>query len=227
MSNKTIVKTKASDMFFLAAVAYLLTLVAPILGSLISQNTLTSVIITRILSMAAWLLGAWSLARSAKKDCGFDIIGNYAKPTRLEWILASVATVAFIAYCIIDGADKYIITFQSLATATDYTYLITYYLMNAVQALVITLIIALAQKGGALAFGLGKYIPYGGIALGICWAAANLLGNTSYISMDTAGILLSALWMLIYGTVFGIFYLLIGQKPRYALIFIATAFVIM
>ena len=227
MSNKTTVKAKASDMFFLAAIAYLLTLVSPILGSFINQNDLVAMLITRVIAMAAWAFGAWGLARSSKKECGFDLLDKAAKPTALQWVLASAATVAFIAYCIIDGAENYVASFQSLKTASDYVYFITYYLMNAVQACVVTLIIVFAQKGGDLAIGLGKYIPFGGIALGICWAAANLLGNIEYFSMDPAGILLSALWMLIYGIIFGVIYLLIGKKPLYALIFIAPAFVLM
>lgn len=227
MSNKTTVKTKASDMFFLAALAYLLTLVYPILGNFTNQNDLVAMVITRVISMAAWIFGAWGLIISAKKECGFDILVKDPKPTALQWVLASVATVAFIVYCIIDGASNYISAFQSLVSAEDYVYFITYYIMNAVQACVITLIIALAQKGGDIAFGLGKYIPYGGILLGICWAAVNLLGNISYFSMDPSGFLISALWMLIYGIVFGVIYLLIGKKPLYALIFIAIAFVIM
>lgn len=227
MSNKTIVKTKASDMFFLSVIAYLLTLTAPILGNFINQNDFVAILITRVIVMAAWIFGAWGLTRSSKKECGFDLLDKAAKPSTLQWVLASLATVAFIAYCIIDGADDYSAAFQSLKTASDYVYFITYYIMNAVQACVITLIIAFAQKGGDMAIGLGKYIPYGGIALGLCRAIANLFANAEYFSMDPSGFLLSALWMLIYGIVFGVIYLLIGKKPLYALIFIAPAFVLM
>jgi hypothetical protein len=53
MSNKTTVKTKASDMFFLAAIAYLLTLVSPILGSFINQNDLVAMLITKVIVIAA------------------------------------------------------------------------------------------------------------------------------------------------------------------------------
>jgi len=111
MSNQTTVKTKASDMFFLAAIAYLLTLVSPILGSFINQNDLVAMLITRVIAMAAWAFGAWGLARSSKKECGFDLLDKAAKPTALQWVLASAATVAFIAYCIIDGAENYVASF--------------------------------------------------------------------------------------------------------------------
>ena len=227
MATKTTVKTKASDMFFLAALAYLLTLAAPIFNSFAPQNNVVVALILRIVCMAIWAFGAFGLVRTAKKDCGFEVIDVKNKPSALQWILASVLTVAFIVYCVIDGAEEYASAFRSFKNASDIIYFVSYYIMNAVQACAVALIVVFAQKGGDIAFGLGKYIPYGGIALGLCWAIAQLFTSLEFINFNVFSMLISMLWMLAYGVIFGVIYLLIGKKPIFALPLIAVAFMLM
>lgn len=227
MATQTKIKTKASDMFVLAILAYLLTLIAPVLGGFVSQNNAVAILVIRVICIAAWVFGSWGLVISAKNECAFNVIDKNNKPTTLQWILTAAVTVAFVAYCIIDSIPDFNAAAGTLNTAMDYVMLVTYYIMNAFQAIAITLIVVFAQKAFEKVFGLGKFIPWGGIALGLCWAVASLLGSTDLIIPSLENILVPALWSLAYGIVFGIIYLVSGKKALYALPFIAVAFVLM
>ena len=66
MSTQTKNKIKPSDMLVLAALAYLLTLVAPFLNGLAPQNNLVVSLILRAVCVAAWIFGAWGLIITAK-----------------------------------------------------------------------------------------------------------------------------------------------------------------
>ena len=226
MSTQTKTKTKASDMLVLAALAYLLTLVAPFLNGFAPANNLVVSLILRAVCIAAWVFGAWGLVITAKKECGYNVVDKNDKPSTLQWILTAVVTVVFLAYCTIDGLDSIQNTLATLEVASDYVYFITYHIMNVAQALVVTLIVVFAQKAGDK-LGLGKYIPYGGIALGLCWAVVSLIGSTDLIFPTVGNILIPALWRLAYGIVFGVIYLVSGKKPIYALPFMTVAFVLM
>ena len=227
MATKTKVKTKVSDMFVLAVLAYLLTLIAPLFNSFVPSRNTVLALILRAVCIAAWIFGAWGLAHTAKKECGFNVIDKADKPTVLQWILTAAITVIFVVYCIIDNSVETTTAINGLKNASDYVLFITYYLMNAVQALVITLIVVFAQKACDIAFGLGKFIPWGGIALGLIWAIASLLGSTDLMIPTLENILVPALWSLAYGIVFGVIYLLSGKKAIYALPFMAVAFTLM
>jgi hypothetical protein len=103
------------------------------------------------------------------------------------------------------------------------------YIFYAVEAFIIIFVIAFGQKGGDLAAPKGKYVPYGGIFLGICWAVVNFITYVSNLMPgetvpDALG---SAALMILYGVIFGTFYVLIGKKTRYALPIIVIAFVLM
>jgi hypothetical protein len=227
MATQSKVKIKASDMFVLAILAYLLTLIAPLFGSFANPNNFVATLILRAVCMAAWILGAWGLAHTSKKECGYDIIDKANKPTALQWILTAALTVLFVAYCVIDGWVEITTAFKNLKTVSDYLLFITYYIMNAVQGLVITLIVVFAQKAFEKVCRIGKFIPFGGIVLGLCWAVASLLGSTDLMIPTLENILVPALWSLAYGIVFGVIYLLSGKKALYALPFMAVAFTLM
>lgn len=227
MSTKTKVKIKASDMFVLAILSYLLTLIAPFLGNFANPNSLASTLIIRAICIAAWIFGAWGLVHTSKKECGYNVIDKSDKPTALQWILTAAVTVVFVVYCVIDGSVETLTAIKTLKSVSDYVLFITYYVLNAVQALVITLVVVFAQKACDKAFGLGKYVPWGGIALGLCWAVASLIGSTDLIIPTLGNVLIPALWSLAYGIVFGVIYLLSGKKPIYALPFMAVAFILM
>ena len=226
------IKTKASDMLVLAIIAYLLTIILPMLGAMVNANSLTANIVVHVISIAAWIVGSWALTYTSKKECGFDVFSKEEKPSKLNWILVSAATVVFLVYFLIidNGYNYFVSMLKSL-----YTPLISYrffaaYVVNAVQAVVITFIIAFAQKMGDIAFGHGKYIPYGGIFLGLCWAIANIVTSLSGISegiMYLPDVLLYALVTMVYGIIFGVLHVLAGNKTRYALPFIALAFIFM
>jgi hypothetical protein len=226
------IKTKASDMLVLAIIAYLLTIILPMLGAVINVNSLTSNIVVHIICVAAWILGTWALANTSKKECGFDVLSKEEKPSKLNWILVSAGTLAFLVYCLIidNGFDYIVANFNALHNPLLKYRFFSAYVIYAVQAIVITLIIAFAQKMGDSAFGLGKYIPYGGIFLGLCWAIANIVTSLSGISegiMYLPDVLLSALTTMVYGIIFGVLHVLAGNKTRYALPFIALAFIFM
>lgn len=227
MAIQNKVKIKASDMFVLAILAYLLTLIAPLFGSFVNSNNLAVILILRAVCMAAWILGAWGLVRTSKKECGYDVIDKANKPTALQWILTAAVTVAFVAYCLIDGWVEITTAIKNLKTVSDYLSFITYYIMNVVQGLMITLIVVFAQKAFEKVFGLGKFVPWGGIALGLCWAVASLLSSTDLIVPTLENIIVPALWSLAYGIVFGVIYLLSGKKAIYALPFMVVAFTLM
>ena len=214
-------------MLVLAVLAYLLTLVAPFLNGFAPQNNLVVSLILRAVCVAAWIFGAWGLIITAKNECGYNVVDKNDKPSTLQWVLTAIVTVAFLAYCTIDGLDTIKSTLATLEVASDYVYFITYHIMNVAQALVVTLIVVFAQKAGDKMFGLGKFIPYGGIALGLCWAVASLIGSTDLIVPTVGDVLIPALWSLAYGIVFGVIYLVSGKKPIYALPFMAVAFVLM
>ena len=227
MATKAKIKTKASDMFVLAILAYLLTLLSPVLGGFVPQNNAVAILIIRVICIAAWIFGSWGLINTAKKECGYTVIDKASKPTTLQWILTAAVTVAFVTYCVIDGIPAFKDAAVTLKTAMDYVMLVTYYIMNAVQALGITLIVVFAQKACDKVFGLGKFIPWGGLVLGLCWAVASLIGSTDLIIPSLKNILVPALWSLAYGVVFGIIYLVSGKKAIYSLPFMAVAFILM
>ena len=224
--NSTAPKTKASDIFVLAILSYLLLLVSPLFESFLSGNNWIATVILRVLCIAIWGACALGIVHTARKECSFNLINVKEKPSVLQWILAAAVTVAFAAYCIWDDHAS----IPSMIEAIDYVNVITYYAVMVAQSVIITLVIALGQKFGDMAVGKGKYIPYGGIILGLCWGIANIFSNLSYISeglVDFPDVLVSALIMLAYGLVFGVIYLLIGKKTVYSLPLIAVAFVLM
>ena len=230
MSTQTKVKTKASDMFFLAAMAYLLTLIAPLFDSVIAEGNLVGALIFRVVCIAAWILGSIGIVKAAKKDCGFVLFDKKNKPSVLQWILTAVVTAAFVAYCLVDNAARNMEALQSLKGAAEIVYFVTYYMLIAVQSLVVVLIVALSQKGGDIVFGHGKWIPFGGIVVGLLWAAANLIGNIEALRIGFISLpemLIDAGLMVVYGIIFGIIHLLMGNKTLYALPFMAVTFILM
>lgn len=238
MSTKIKSKTKASDMLFLAALAYLSLLLESVFKGLIVEN-LYSVItigdfwwtmILRALCIGAWVLAATGLRRMSVKDCGFDVLDkNEGKPSKLQMILFFSAIAVFLIYCTIDNWESLVHTVKSIISLEKFVYIFTMYIYLAFEALVVVLVIAFAQKGGDLLFGKGKYIPYGGIFLGICWSIVFFFSGldklTEYETWQT--LILPSLGMLLYGILFGVFHLLSGRKTRFALPFIVITFVLM
>ncbi len=230
-------KTTASDMFFLATLAYLSLLIEPIIRSLIINNLFERLnigefgwtLVLRFACIALWLLCTKSLLKASRNNCAYNVFKKDSAPTSKQWILSVGAAILFVAFCLWDNYEKNIALFSSLNSINSVIELITMYIFYAFEAFIITLVIAFGQKGGDLAIKESKYVPYGGIFLGICWAVVNFI---TYVSNLMSGetvldALVSAAFMMLYGIIFGIFYVLIGKKTRYALPIIVIAFVLM
>ena len=122
MSTTKKVKTKASDLLVLAILAYLLTLIAPLLSAIVNPYSLVANIIANVICAAAWTLGAWALVRTAKKECGFNVSSTEEKPTLLNWILVSAATVAFLVYFLFidEGLYNLRVYFNAIENGLEY-----------------------------------------------------------------------------------------------------------
>ena len=233
------VKTTASDMFFLAALAYLSLLIEPIIRSIIINNLFERLalgefgwtLVLRGACITLWLLCARSLLIASKKNCAYNVFEKSEPPTNIQWGLAVGTAVLFVAFGLWDNYEKNIAMLSAIDGITSVINLITMYIFYAVEALIIIFVIAFGQKGGELAIKTkkGNYIPYGGIFLGLCWAIVNFITYMSTLTseetvLDALG---SAAMMILYGIIFGVFYVLIGKKTRYALPIIVIAFVLM
>lgn len=188
MANNTKIKkikTKASDMLFLAVLAYLAcAAVYPLIEYLIVWTPLIDTIqignkawtaIAQIVSCLAWGASAYFIWRASKK-CGFDPVGAINKPKAIEWTVLISGTVVFAAvFVIIDKGFAGIVANVRSG--------VMYLIFMAVQVAIRCLVISLAQKWGELAFPKWSgYIPYGGIVLGLLMFTVNLISGGGEIT---------------------------------------------
>ena len=218
MSNKKqTVKTKSSDMFFLAAVAFLLLLVEPMLITLLNASGFALTIIYRTLCVVIWAFGAMGLIKTAKKECNLDILKREKPLSPTQWTIISVATAAIVAYFIWGKLDIFKVIGSNITSIkTDIAY-ISMLLLNVSKAGVITIFLAFIQKGLKKA----KWIPLGGIALGLIWCIMFLLSSVGATFHWTYPV-----YQFAYGLALGVLFVLSGNKPRYAFPFIAIATVL-
>ena len=90
-------KTKASDMFFLAIVTFVLVLVEPMLLNLFNMYGFGMAIALRAICIVIWSFGAMGIIKSAKKDCNFDVMEKALAPSAVQWVCASIVTAAAAA----------------------------------------------------------------------------------------------------------------------------------
>lgn len=221
-------KIKASDMFFLAALAFLAFLAEPIFRSLVLENFYYSIdigsfgwtLVLRAVCIAIWIFSGLGLVKMTKKECGLSLFES-DKPTKLEWILVSAISAAFAAYLIITNFNIYAANVLGLTNLHNITLFLTLCIFNFFKACALTLIIAFTQKGFDAIFKFGNKVPFGGIVLGIVWVIMALLSSSVTVMWQT--------WvgLLVYGTVLGLVYTLSGEKTRYALPFIAAIYVLL
>ena len=217
MSTK-IKKIKASDMFFLAALAFLALLAEPIFRSFgISGFAWTLVL--RFSCIAIWILASLWLVKTAKKECGLSLFAKN-KPTKLEWILISATAVAFLAYLISTNFSIYAANILGLVNVRNITLALTRGIFNLFKACILMLIIAFTQKGFDAIFKFGSKVPFGGIVLGVIWIIMALSSSGVTIMWQML------LGLFVYGTVLGLIYILSGEKTRYALPFVALVYVL-
>ncbi len=220
-------KIKASDMFFLAALAFLALLAEPIFRSLVLENFFYAIdigsfgwtLLLRTVCITIWIFSGLGLVKMAKKECELSIFEKN-KPAKLEWILTASITTAFAAYFIITNFNIYAANILGLVNIRNITLFLTLCIFNLFKACILTLIIAFIQKGFDAIFKFGNKVPFGGIVLGIIWVIMALASSGVAIMWQT--------WvgLIVYGTVLGLIYTLSGEKTRYALPFIAVVYVL-
>ncbi len=213
-------KTKASDMFFLAAITFLLFLVEPVLISLFNMRGFGMAIALRAICIVVWVFSAKGLINTSKKECNFDMLKKEKAPSTVQWILVSVITAAAVAYFIWNKFYVIESNFKSLTSLKSIVAFSSMILLNAFKAIAITLFIAFIQKGCQLSFKAGKWIPVGGIVLGIVWAAMFIVANITLFGSSVGFNWFYALYQFAYGLLCGIIFVVSGNKARYAFPFI-------
>ena len=91
-------KTKASDMFFLAAIAFILLLAEPMLNTLFSVSGFAKTVATRAVCIVIWAFGAKGLVNLAKKDCNFEIFKKEKSLSPVQWTVISIFAAAVLGY---------------------------------------------------------------------------------------------------------------------------------
>lgn len=237
MKNKTVkkIKTKASDMLILAIFAYLALQIQPLVRYAIVMTPLIDkvplgdklwTLILNVVCVACWFLLSLWFMKLSRLECGYDVTAREARPSKVRLLIAAGISVAFIAAMLIFAGG---FSFPyAVKGVTDLLYTAAYYVFLIVNAAMFVLVIAFGQRFGDIAFG-GKYIPWGGIVLGVCMAVSNLISGFS--SLGEGGspwmVLLSAAVVLVYAIIYGAVYLTVEKKPLYALPFVAFIFVLL
>ena len=220
IKTQKIKKTKASDMFFLAVITFLLFLVEPVLLSLMGTYGFGMTIAVRAICIVVWVFSAKGLISTAKKDCSWDMLKKGNPPSSVQWIIVSVITAAAVAYFIWNKFHVIEANFQSLNSLKSIVAFSSMILLNAFKAISITLFIAFIQKGCEISFKAGKWIPVGGIALGIVWAVMFILSGSTLWGSDIGFDWFYSIYQFAYGLLCGVIFVATGNKTRYAFPFI-------
>ena len=213
-------KTKASDIFFLALVTFLLILIEPILLNLLNMYGFGMAIALRAICIVAWSFGVMGIIKTTKKECNFDLFEKGDAPSLVQWICVSIVTAAAVAYLIWNKfyiIEGNITSLTSVKNAVGFSSMI---LVNAFKAVVLTLFVALIQKGSSLAFKAGKWIPLGGIVLGLIWVVMLLLSSVELMGTESGFNWTVTLYQFAYGLIYGVIFVAIGNKAKYAFPFV-------
>lgn len=227
------IKTLASDMIILAALAYLALQIQPLVNYIIVWTPLIDTVrlndkiwtlIMHVVCMAAWGGIALLLMHMSRVDCGYKVIEGAKAPSRIRLIVAAAISVAVSAAMII-FAGGFSIPY-AINGIGDLLYTVEYYIFLIVNAAMFVLVMAFGQKFGDLAFG-ESCIPYGGIVLGLGMALTNIIsGFSAGVDVNAGDVLLSAAIVFVYALVYGAVYVITEKKPLYALPFVALIFVL-
>lgn len=215
-------KAKASDMLFLAVLVYLCLMVEPILRYLIMWTPLIDnvpignmwwTLILRVLCCAVWGLTVFCIVK-VSRGCGFDPLKSTGKLTPLQWGITAVISIVFAAVMIVlDGGFGGLVEFNSPV------YTISRFIFEGFQVAVMVLVMSLGQKWGDLLVKKNnKFIPFGGIVLGVCMMLVNII---------TGGFSLTALFILGIQLIYGMIFVFAGKNALVAAPFIYLMFVTM
>ena len=211
-------KTKASDMFFLAAVAFVLLLIEPMFNTFFNVSGFNKTIISRSAYTVIWVFCSKLLMNSAKKECGFEIFKKEKPLSPVGWVVLSVATAAIVGYFVWNKLSVFEIIFKNIAVIKVVMAYISMIIVNIAKALVITIFIAFIQKGLSISCKKAKWVPLGGIILGLIWCGMFLLASVGTVFQWT-----NLIYQLAYGLSLGILFVLADNKARYAFPFIAVS----
>lgn len=224
-------KTDPTDLIFLAAILYFSQFIENIFHDLIQWTPLIDVVplgntwwtlILRVLCVAAWIGVLYLIVKSSRK-CGYDPIERVSGVKMLEWAAPLAVAVLFVAYFILSDGGLSVL-WAKLTNMGGVVGTISYPIFLAAQVAIMVTVIALSQKGFELLLPkASKYIPFGGIFLGVCMTVVNLISGLSSGSVDV----LVILFILLIQTIYGVVYTLAGRRAILAFPFIYVMFFIL
>lgn len=182
-------------------------------GVPISEMTEMQHIVHWVLTSIVWGIIAYGLAWYAKKNFGFNIMGEVKEIPAKNWIIALILMVVCIASNAYSwGILKIIGEFNS----KGFLMFSFQYLYYVFEIFLVVSIVIYGQKAGEMWFK-NKSIPWGGILVGLSWGLMHAL---------TKGSLIIGIEAFVSGVLYGCIYLLLQKQTRYTYLLILLAFVI-
>ena len=216
-------KIKASDMFFLAVITFILMLTEPVLNSLFNMYGFGWAIALRAICIVIWAFGIKGLIGTAKKDCNFEVLEKEKPLSALQWVILSVVSAAVIGFFVWSKLGYILSSFRGLTSLRTILAFTSMILLNAFKAAVITLIIVFVQKGFSISFKAGKWIPFGGIAIGIIWAVMYILSSIENLGIGMGFNWIYVVYQFVYGLALGVIFVVSGNRVRYSFPFILVS----
>ena len=184
-----------------------------IYGHSMKEFTTAECIIHWTVTILTWLLVAYLIVKSAKRNLGFQLRGTNSKWTLVGIIASCILIGLMLVINYIDvGGLKIIHEFHKLGIL-KFIFQHLYYLAEVV---LFTLIIVFGQHSLEQLFR-KKNVPYGGIIVGLTWGLAHWF---------TKGSIWIGLEGLVLGFLFGAIYLFLGRDFKKTYIVLALTFVI-
>lgn len=182
-------------------------------GHSMQEFTTAECIIHWSVTIITWLVVAYLIIRSAKKNLGFELKGTTNKWTPVGIIASCVLVGLMIVINYVDvGKLKIIHEFQRWG-ALLFTFQHLYYFA---EVILFTLIIVFGQNSLEKLFK-KQNIPYGGIVVGLTWGLAHWF---------TKGSIWIGLEGVILGFLFGAIYLFLGRDFKKTYLVLALTFII-
>lgn len=184
-----------------------------IYGHSMKEFTTAECIIHWTVTILTWLLVAYLIVKSAKRNLGFQLKGTNSKWTLVGIIASCILIGLMLVINYVDvGGLKIIHEFHRLGIL-KFIFQHLYYLA---EVILFTLIIVFGQHSLEQLFR-KKNVPYGGIIVGLTWGLAHWF---------TKGSIWIGLEGLVLGFLFGAIYLFLGRDFKKTYIVLALTFVI-
>ncbi len=173
----------------------------------------TQNIIHWILTCILWGVMAYLLLRDAKKNLGFSIFQETAKPKAGQWMGIVVCVIFSLLLSYLDWGGFKVLKEFAYNGWIKFIFQYIYYIFEAVLFL---LIIALGQQAFEKWFG-HPGIPYGGIVAALTWGLVHIL---------TKGNLSAGVTCAVSGLLYGVVYLLANRNVRIAFPVLVIMFIL-